>query len=205
MVQDKITKKIFFFLLLLYLVVGVHRLEKRKEKKRECRVGTASTLVKAEKPQRSAVKVFLRVSITWLCPSRGYWRRRRKRPIDTTSTDLGGSAANRKNAPPIWHKQKITGVLISGACPTKREREESDWYTLMSPNGRCVFHFGERKMKHTAEGALSRIFAGVATLYMADEFKAHAIAPSATTPIKSFFSIYSRLTPKFYGQTFLSL
>jgi hypothetical protein len=64
MVQDKITKKIFFFLLLLYLVVGVHRLEKRKEKKRECRVGTASTLVKAEKPQRSAVKVFLRVSIT---------------------------------------------------------------------------------------------------------------------------------------------
>jgi hypothetical protein len=92
-----------------------------------------------------------------------------------------------------------------GSMSDKEREEESDWYTLMSPNGRCVFHFGERKMKHTAEGALSRIFAGVATLYMADEFKAHAIVPSATTPIKSFFSIYCRLTPKFYGQTFLSL
>lgn len=73
----------------------------------------------------------------------------------------------------------------------KEREEESDWYTLMSPNGRCVFHFGERKMKHTAEGALSRIFAGVATLYMADEFKAHAIAIGNHTHKEFLFYILS--------------
>lgn len=93
--RSKIKDGIFFFLhqTSTSIVETLATLDRQK-KRNTNEVGTASTLVKAVKPQTLAVKVFLScIDHVTMSSSRGYWRRRR-RPIDRAMPGFCGKTGS---------------------------------------------------------------------------------------------------------------
>lgn len=95
--------------------------------------------------------------------------------------------------------------FLDSACPTERE---PDWWCRIPIGDRCV-PLCERKKKKWNRGrcCLGFLQASRRSTWPYREFKTHAMSPSATTPIKSFFfdPFFFGLPKKFYERLFLSL